>query len=404
MVLQVRTTGVEDYLDGGKANIKMLLIGGVGAGKTRQSSFWPKPIYANCEKGLASVADRSVPYVDVKTSKDMFSLIAHVERNLDKYRTLVVDTIDSLQRSLKDQWVLEHGESLFEGRDAWNWLDAQMKTLMARLLNLDCNVVVLAHYKDKTVKDAKGNETREFGLQLQGDIKDVIFGDFDLVGWIETYWSSELVDKEVVTIERRRMTFTKTPDRQFLKDRFHCTPTWLEVTFSEDDFNNLFEAWSSRFEEFSEGEEREEVPDFDPNLATPVLSPAGGPVPDDFQQVVPPLDSLDKQELVRRAKEAGHTVKGNTTKTELVRMLEKPAEPTHDEAVQTVVEGLGGTVISDTGKPAVPVQAPAPAVGATTAACEDCRAPTNPNSGTAKLARVKYKAVLCESCLKGRRK
>ena len=42
----------------GSANIKALIIGGPGAGKTRMSSYWPKPIFLDCENGRGSLADR----------------------------------------------------------------------------------------------------------------------------------------------------------------------------------------------------------------------------------------------------------------------------------------------------------------------------------------------------------
>jgi hypothetical protein len=56
MALLIQTTGLEDYAPGGTARVKVLNIGGPGAGKTRFSSFFPAPIFADCERGLASVA------------------------------------------------------------------------------------------------------------------------------------------------------------------------------------------------------------------------------------------------------------------------------------------------------------------------------------------------------------
>ena len=62
----------EDYLDG-SANIKMLVIGSPGSGKTRSASFWPKPIYADIEAGRGSLRDRRIPYVEIKNSQQMLS-------------------------------------------------------------------------------------------------------------------------------------------------------------------------------------------------------------------------------------------------------------------------------------------------------------------------------------------
>jgi hypothetical protein len=87
-------------------------------------------------------------------------------------------------------------------------------------------------------------------LQLSGDIKDTAFNDFDLVGWMGTYWEAVAGER----IEKRGITFKRTPDKPFLKDRLHVTPPWLEVTFADSDYENLFSRIAAKVAELAPSE------------------------------------------------------------------------------------------------------------------------------------------------------
>lgn len=345
MPLFIQTTGLEEYAPGGAARIKVLLIGGPGAGKTRWSSYFPKPIYADCERGLASVADRKVPYVNINTSGDMLDLLTMLKQECAqpaanrRFQTVVIDTLDAYQRKVKNEWMEKEKAQAFSGWEAWGFLNARMQMLMTRLLNLDMNVIVAVHYKDKTTKDADtGKESHELMLQLQGESADTAFNDFDLVGWMGTYW--EAVDGE--RQQKRGLTFKATPEKPFLKDRLHVTPQWMEVTFDEQDYENLFQRIQDKLEDLDASAVIGEVPNADPTAVRPanVITPeaiGSGPVAG-AADAMPKLtyQQMDKpslQKLVRDRKITttvdGNPIKNNTLKSELIDALEKAdAEPT----------------------------------------------------------------------------
>lgn len=381
MVLQIKTTGVEDYIDG-SANIKMLLIGGPGVGKTRSSSFWPKPIYADCESGRGSIADRGVAYAEIKTSQDMLDFLAHLKglertpKAQRQFQTVVVDTLDGFQRKVKDEWLQQTKAASFKGYEAWGYLDTKMSMLMTRLLNLDYNVIVLVHYKDKLVKDGD-NESHELMLQLQGDIKDTAFNDFDLVGWMGSYWEAE----EGERVEKRGLTFQRTEKKPFLKDRFGVMPRWVPISFAESDYLQVQEAFLSRVEGLESGEVVGEIDSATPDAVASgnVLAPSGGALPAMDPKDVP-LEQWDKATLAKMCKEAvppitqtvdGQLIKGNTIKAELVAALkarreqeaaekaagEAPAEPTPEPAPAT-------TDASAASAPEVPAEPAAPPIEA----------------------------------------
>lgn len=338
MPLQIRTTGIEDYLDGGSANIKMLLIGDPGAGKTRMSSFWPKPIYADCEGGRGSLADRNVPYTDIRSSQDMLDFLAFLKqlestpKDRRQYQTVIIDTIDGFQRRVKDEWLQANKAQAFRGYDAWGYLDSKMQLLTTRLMNLDYNVIVAVHYKTKGGGD---DETREIVLQLQGDVKDSLFQDFDLVGWLGTYWEAEDGER----VEKRGLTFRRTPERPFVKDRFGVMPRWVPISLtSESDYTFVREAFEAKRDQLRESEIVGEIPSVGPDYSlngsgVAAADQGTGPLPPQDPRTIP-LHQQDKPTLQKMARELGVDFKGNTLKSELIAGIEaKRAEtPTESDA------------------------------------------------------------------------
>lgn len=310
------------------------------------ASYWPRPIYADCERGLASVADRQVPFVAIKNSQDMLDFLEFLKNESMKpaqfrnYDTAVIDTLDAFHRKIKDEWIQKENKQTFTGWEAWAYLNNKHQMLMTRLLNLDMNVIINVHYKDKIVKDDEtGRESREIMLQLSGESADTTFNDFDLVGWLGTYWDK---DSEGQRVERRGLTFKRSPDKPFLKDRLHITPQWMDITFADADYTNLFSALEAKFSTLEQGQEVGEVPDSNdfgtaPSLSvvTPFGSGSGALPPVDPKEV--PLEQHDKPTLQVMARELGLTIRGNTLKSELVTMIReaqaaKDAKPASEAA------------------------------------------------------------------------
>lgn len=350
MALVIQTTGLEQYAPGGEARIKVLNIGGPGVGKTRWASYFPRPIYADCEAGLASVADRRVPFVSVRTSTDMLDLLNHLKQECRQpkanrsYDTVVIDTLDAYQRKLKAEWMEANRKEAFSGWEAWGFMNQKMSLLLTRLLNLDMNVIVNVHYKDKSTKDdVTGVETHELMLQLQGETADTAFNDFDLVGWTGTYW--EAVNGE--RVQKRGITFKASPTKPFLKDRLHVTPEWMEIEFAPSDYENLFSRVQAKVAQLAPGENVGEIAGSEPDaLSAAVVAPSAvtsGAVPEQAHVEVP-LAQLDKPALAKKARDLaittlpdGTPIKGNTLKAELIAAIEAhqsgtaqapaPAEP-----------------------------------------------------------------------------
>jgi AAA domain len=401
----LRTTGFSDYLDE-KAHIKALILGPPGAGKTRSSSFWPRPILLNCETGEMAVADRKLPVFDIHTEQDMNDALRHVKlESMKKDRrwdTAIVDTLDSYQRRVIQDYLKRNGKGSMSGWQDWGYLDAVMTRLMDELQNLSMNVVVNLHVKETMEGDEEdGTKQRVYSPKLKGDLKDQIAADFDFVGFMSVDYAAEN-GKRVL---RRSIKWLPEPRYPFLKDRSGRLPETTVVDFTDEDYGRLLNALIGGYDNLTEGETLEIVGDPDPVTPAPVAAKVGGPIadastvapprktaaakppelpaaepagaleimgagPEPALAVVPPAAPASVPVAPRpapagipvAAKPAAATVvppqsEPEEAPTEVrtpVRVADEP-EMTQEEAVANVQEGLGGEVLSDD----APVDAPA---------------------------------------------
>lgn len=279
MTLIIKTTGWEDFLHGGGAYVKTLVMGPPGAGKTRSASFWPRPIFADCEQGRMSIADRGVAYAEIRSGEQMDQLLDIVTKECKKgsdrqWDTFVLDTLDSYQRTLIQERLASERKDTLSGWADWGHLDARMTQLIEKMLNLPMNIVVNLHVKETTERIEGEDDSRVVMLpKLKGDIKDQIAAEFDLVGYMATFW--EAVDGERVL--SRGIRWSPEPKYPLLKDRSGRLPQFTKVDFTEDDFTRLYSAIVGDFlDQMPESEVVAEVAS--EVTGEPVAGEEGGPV------------------------------------------------------------------------------------------------------------------------------
>lgn len=281
MTLIIKTTGWEDYLGDEGAYIKALIMGPPGAGKTRSASFWPDPIFADCEKGRMSISDRGVAYGEIRSSQQMDDLLDAVKKECAKgaqrkWQTLVIDTIDSLQRI----WISERLESekkeALSGWADWGHLDGKATQFLEKVLNLPMNVVVNMHVKE-TTEEIAGSDSKLVIMQpkLKGDLRDQIAAEFDLVGYMHTDW--EAVDGKRTLV--RFIRWTPEPRYPILKDRSGRLPRVTDVNFTEEDYTGLYQAIvGDHVDEFPETVTVEVIGEPEPDVEPVGPDETGGPV------------------------------------------------------------------------------------------------------------------------------
>lgn len=355
--LVIKTTGFADYLDrSGGAYVKCLILGQPDVGKTRSASFWPKPIFADTEKGLMSVADRQVPYVHIESSSDMDALLATLRAQGTgpnrRFETLVIDTFDSYQRIQMQERVRAERKERFSGWDDWGWLEARNASLFERLLSLKMNVVVNLHVKSAS-DDTEEGSMRYYQVKLKGDVRDQIIGEFDLVGMMENYYEAEKGKR----VRKRHIRWHSDPTYPMLKDRSGKLPEFTPVTFSEEDYTNLRDLLLGGIEDqYASTEVVSEIVTGDPEPAPADMKGGTVSVPEDPtpKGAKKPAARKTARKSVEAVKAQGEEIPVRKEKEPATSIVAAdvpnqppPTQASHDEAVRNVEEGLGAQVVSD---------------------------------------------------------
>lgn len=249
-MLTIKTTGLEDYLDpeGGGAWVQAIIIGDHGVGKTPFAGKWPRPIFAMCEHGTMSIAKDKLPYAEVYTDADMDAFVNEIRRDCAikdmakrKYLTVVVDTIDAYQKRLMDHRVASQQLDRFTGWDHWDWLDAKVSKVLRALSNLPVHLVVNMHFKNVTVGEGD-DKTLVKEAKLKGDLKTAVYQEFDLIGFMETYYVTEAGQRE----RKHRIRWWPEPGFEMVRcravgDDGVLLPQFTPVDFKPSDFQTIFD-------------------------------------------------------------------------------------------------------------------------------------------------------------------
>jgi hypothetical protein len=446
MSLVIKTTGFEEYLDAnGTARVKALILGEHGVGKTPFAASWPRPIFADCEKGMMSVAKKAVPFASVRGGGDFEAFLQHVKRDnllpVDKrkYDTVVVDTINSLQRKLITQRLRAEHKDGMAGPD-WNWLGTKMGGYLEDLLNLDMNVVVLMHVKDKYDKDDSDEKIIVKDNALKGDLSTSIYRDFDLIGYMESYYKVVDNKRELA----RHIRWQSDPKIPMVRDRSANLPRFTDVTFAESDYTTIFEAVFGDVDSLPESSQLADLETEQPEGDVAEPEQKGGPVQNPSTPKAPPAKKAaakkaPAKKAAAKPEPAGETAPEPTPEPDTAvdkneggngepAAQEAPAEtpaadtttdvpevkPDPDAEAQALLEKELGAVAEDAPAETTAPPAEEPPVApqeraadhicgdakpGLTAKVEGCGTPLTPeNSSKLQIARLKYHTDLCESC------
>jgi len=287
-MLTIRETGLEDYLDpeGGNAWVQALIIGDHGVGKTPFAAKWPRPIFAMCEHGTMSIAKDKVPVGEIHTDADMDAFITLIRQDCAikdmsrrKYMTVVVDTVDAYQKRLMDLRVRTQQLDRFTGWDNWDWLDAKVSKMLRELSNLPIHLVVNMHFKKIMVGEGD-DKVMDREAKLKGDMKTTVYQEFDLIGFMETYYMSE----GGARVRKHRIRWWPEPGFEMVRARAVgadgvLLPQFTPVDFAPSDFQVIFDAIASGVEGLEESKVVAELPTGDDTSAEGLPAPDEGAGP-----------------------------------------------------------------------------------------------------------------------------
>ena len=238
--MQIKRTGAADY---GKFT-KVLICGEPGSGKTLISSTWPNALYASAEGGLMSIADRNIPYVEIKQIDDLLKIKQNLDQDAEvreeifgfPIETIVIDTIDEVQQIMIRERLRDERIESMRLAD-WGWLGENMSAMITGFRNLDMHVVFTCHLKD--TQDAESGKTW-IKPQLQGAVGDKIAGYVDLALVLKSTLTSEVVGGEAKRVLKRELQTFPDPMHPWIKDRSGKLPESFPVNF-EDDFQRIYD-------------------------------------------------------------------------------------------------------------------------------------------------------------------
>lgn len=168
-----------------------------GFGKTTFASQTPNPIFIQCEEGVGNLEYARFPLA--KTYSDVVEALETLATEDHKYQTVVIDTIDLLERLIFDEVVKDHNESSSKQvssigdigfgagyTKALSYWTSIMRALDYLRDQKDMMTVLLAHSQIKTFTppDAESYDRYRFNMHDKASevIKDwadiVLFGNY----------------------------------------------------------------------------------------------------------------------------------------------------------------------------------------------------------------------------------
>ena len=156
---ELHTAGADEY----PSRLRMLVVGAPGSGKTTLAASFPHAIFASSGGDLTTLSrSGSVPYVNVDTIKDLYLLKQALDRPAEertelfgqRVDTLVIDTVDELQRLLLWEHVRNEGRTDTVAGD-WGWIAERFHSIFTGFKQVDINLVILARTKDVQYGESK---------------------------------------------------------------------------------------------------------------------------------------------------------------------------------------------------------------------------------------------------------
>lgn len=157
--VEVKFSGGAEY----PTYLRLLVAGAPGSGKTDLGARMPNPVVANFGSNLTTLGlIGSVPFVNVTDEKTLHGLKLALHRNpLEREElfgrpidTLVIDTVDTMQRMLMESRLERENRTETDVSD-WGWVAQRLHKICKGLSELNMNIVYLSHLKDVPINERR---------------------------------------------------------------------------------------------------------------------------------------------------------------------------------------------------------------------------------------------------------
>ena len=245
-LLQVITAGAEDV----SSYVRIVVSGAPGSGKTTFATTAPNVIWAAAAPGFSPLAKQGIRYVNIGNENDLFNLKLALEEGSVEADTLVIDSVDELQRRLFIQKLKADNRNTIKNED-WNWVEAKMNGIFDSLSELPIHIIYITHTKD--VGGFDGVEVKVKN-NLMGSIANQIYKYVDYAVFIERKAQLTDLDLEGLPVVETEVTSTirTKPTQKFpvVFDGSDSLPDFIEV--DDDAFFTFVRAQEERFDDLSD--------------------------------------------------------------------------------------------------------------------------------------------------------
>ena len=196
-----------------------LLHGAVGTGKTHFATTMPNPIFIGAEE-LDDINENRLP--KIKTWEELKKQLCYVTDNRDKYDTLVIDTLDSLERIVEREITSrEKGKSMATAMEgfgrAYAWMTTQFMRIrddyLEPLHKMGMNILCLAQTVVNQVDDPVTQSTfRTYDLKLYKDKKGVGVGPL----FSEWVMAVMMLRQDVIVVKKDGKSYGDTTKERIL--------------------------------------------------------------------------------------------------------------------------------------------------------------------------------------------
>lgn len=137
--------------DAGDQGLKILLYGLSGAGKTRTASLWPRPLFVDFDRGLASI-DHKVAWVTMEKWANWTGWLDTMMTKSLPIHTVIIDSIPAMQRMAMESSVgtykarRAHGDIPGQSDygkmfwDVWRGIDEMLDLPYTKILITQCEL------------------------------------------------------------------------------------------------------------------------------------------------------------------------------------------------------------------------------------------------------------------------
>lgn len=172
--------------------VKMLIYGHTGVGKTTLVGTAKNPIIFDCESG-AYRSIRSSDVIEIKTMEDANKYAA--DPDLAAYDTVVIDSfyglvnlsIDYLKRT-NPAVMQSDGTPQMKG---WGYVAKSIISLINGLINSGKDVICVSHL---TISSKKGTDLQFYSPEIQGGARKFVHKTFDFIGLLSQETNGRTLD------------------------------------------------------------------------------------------------------------------------------------------------------------------------------------------------------------------